>query len=205
MKKKGVFISLEGIDGSGKTTLLKALQERFSDEKPVCIREPGGTFISEKIRKILLDAKNYRMIARTEALLYAAARSQVVSEVIKPALEAGRMVLADRYIDSTVAYQGAGRNLEMQQIKELNRFCTGGVIPDLTIILDLDVIKAKTRKAGQSPDRLESEGDAFQEKVRQGYLRIAEAEPQRVKIINAAQPFEAVVSQAYDLINCLNL
>ncbi len=160
------------------------------------IREPGGNIISEKIRELLLDAANQGITSRTEALLYAAARSQVVEEVINPALQAGIIVLADRYMDSTIAYQGYGRGLELCFLQELNRLCTGGLKPDLTLLLDLGSEEAWRRRKKEIPDRLEKEGLVFQEKVRRGYLSLAEQEKDRIKILDANQEPEKVLQQA---------
>lgn len=160
------------------------------------IREPGGNIISEKIRGLLLDAANQGITSRTEALLYAAARSQVVEEVISPALLAGQIVLADRYMDSTIAYQGYGRGLELDFLHQLNQLCTGGLKPDLTMLLDLSSEEAWQRRKKETPDRLEKEGLAFQEKVRQGYLLLAQQEQERIKILDAGQEPEKVLQQA---------
>lgn len=147
---------------------------------------------------MLLDATNQGITSRTEALLYAAARSQVVEEVISPALLAGRIVLADRYMDSTIAYQGYGRGLELGFLHQLNQLCTGGLKPDLTILLDLSSEEAWQRRKKEIPDRLEKEGLAFQEKVRQGYLLLAQQEQERIKILDAGKEAEKVLQQAID-------
>lgn len=196
MGKNGVFVSLEGIDGAGKTTLRELLVSALNNDNIVSIREPGGTTISEKIRAVLLDPQNMGMAARTEALLYAAARSQVVEEIIRPALAQGKLVLADRYMDSTIAYQGYGRGLDLEFLTQLNRLCTGGLKPDVTLLLDVAPGEGLRRRGEEKPDRLEQEGSAFQEKVRQGYLTIAAQEPERVKIIDAAQGPDEVVAAA---------
>lgn len=196
MKKKAFFISLEGIDGAGKTTLKEHLVNYLKDVKVVCVREPGGTDISEKIRALLLDVKNAGILPKTEAMLYASARTQLVEEVISPALQAGNVVIADRYIDSTIAYQGYARGLDINFLEELNELCTSGLKPDLTLLLDLDPIVAQQRKQKEELDRLEKEGLQFQQKVREGYLKIAENEPQRVKVLDASQPLEEVADQA---------
>ncbi len=162
----------------------------------LCIREPGGNIISEKIRGLLLDAANQGITSRTEALLYAAARSQVVEEIINPALTAGKIVLADRYMDSTIAYQGYGRGLDINFLQELNQLCTGGLKPDLTLLLDLSSKEAELRRKQEIPDRLEKEGLAFQEKVRQGYLLLAEQEKERIKVLDARREIENVLQQA---------
>lgn len=160
------------------------------------IREPGGNIISEKIRELLLDAANQGITSRTEALLYAAARSQVVEQVISPALKAGKIVLADRYMDSTIAYQGYGRGLEISFLQQLNQLCTGGLKPDLTLLLDLNSEEAWQRRKKETPDRLEKEGLVFQEKVRKGYLSLAEQDKDRIKILDARQGPEEVLQQA---------
>jgi dTMP kinase len=165
------------------------------------IREPGGNIISEKIRGLLLDTSNQGMTSRTEALLYAAARSQVVEEVISPALMAGQMVLADRYMDSTIAYQGYGRGLELGFLQQLNQLCTAGLKPDLTLLLDLSSEEAWQRRTKEIPDRLEKEGLVFQEKVRQGYLLLAEQEQERIKVLDARQEPEKVLQQAKGWLN----
>lgn len=196
---KGFFISLEGIDGSGKTSLKEQLQIYLENNwglDVLGVREPGGNYISERIREVLLDVRNQGMIPRTEALLYAAARSQVVEETIRPALESGKVVLADRYMDSTIAYQGYGRGLDLDFLKQLNQLCTGGLKPDLTLLLDLGSEEALQRRKKDIPDRLEKEGLAFQEKVRDGYLQLARGEGQRIKVLDAGLEPDQVLAQA---------
>lgn len=197
MKQKGLFVSLEGIDGSGKTSLLEHIQEYLQScgYQVLTLREPGGTIISEKIRTILLDVKNAGILPRTEALLYAAARSQVVEEIIRPALTRGQIILADRYLDSTIAYQGYGRGLDIAYLTQLNQLCTDGLKPHLTLLLDIDPAEAARRRKKEIPDRLEKEGLEFQEKVRQGYLKLARQEA-RIKIINADKTMAAVTAEA---------
>jgi dTMP kinase len=193
---KGIFISLEGVDGSGKTSLKEEILNHLTGYQPLSLREPGGTEISEKIRNILLDTSNEDMQSRTEAFLYASARCQLVEAVIRPALQQGQLIVVDRYIDSTLAYQGYGRGLPLDFIRELNQLSTGGLKPDLTLLLDLDPQEGARRRAGDTPDRLEQEGLLFQSRVRDGYLQIAQAEPQRVRILDAHQPLATVVSHA---------
>lgn len=196
MKNKGLFISLEGIDGSGKTTVQAGLLQHFSKYPSLAIREPGGTLISEKIREILLDEKNLEITARTEAFLYAAARSQLVEEIIRPALAQGKVVIADRYLDSTIAYQGYGRGLDLEFLTTLNRLCCGNLSPDLTLLLDIDPAASQGRKKKDVPDRLEKEGIVFQRRVREGYLKIAREEPERIKLLDAGQEFKLVLQEA---------
>jgi len=201
MASKGYFISLEGIDGCGKSTLKEALlRELGRTHSVVGIREPGGTPVSEKIRDMLLDIRNSGIIGRTEALLYAAARSQVTAEVISPALSRGQIVIADRYLDSTIAYQGYGRGLDLKFLSALNQLCTGGIYPDLTLYLDLDPVEAYQRRQNESPDRLEQEGMEFQKRVRQGYLTLADAEP-RIHLLDAGLSRQRLLEEALQLIN----
>ena len=174
---KGLFVTFEGIDGCGKTTQVTALRQSLEEKgtKVIVIREPGATLIGEKIRAILLDNANCGMSSETEVLLYEAARAQIVNEVIRPALREGKVVICDRFYDSSVAYQGYARGLSLESIDSLNRFATGGLEPDLTYLLDLPAEAAWTRmnKREGSHDRLEIEGLGFMEKVRAGYLELA--------------------------------
>ncbi|MDD2619539.1 MAG: dTMP kinase [Syntrophomonadaceae bacterium] len=201
MKGTGIFISLEGIDGCGKSSLKESLHAYLSKYEVVSTREPGGTTISEKIRAMLLDIDNESMLPRTEAILYAAARSQLVEEVIKPALSAGKIVLADRYIDSTLAYQGYGRGLDLDYLLNLNHLCTGGVKPHLTLLLDISPEEGLRRRKKVIPDRLEKEGIYFQEKVKEGYLNIAREEPGRIKVLDGGQDHEIVLAAAIKYID----
>ncbi len=200
MERTGLFISLEGIDGCGKTSVLGGLQHYFSNIPIISVREPGGTTVSEKIRQILLDEKNRRITARTEAFLYAAARNQLVEELIRPALLQGKLVLADRYLDSTIAYQGYGRGLDPVFLTTLNQLCTGGLKPHLTLLLDIKPSEGQRRKKEDIPDRLEKEGIAFQTRVREGYLKIAQEEPERIKLLDAGKDFKKVLREAVNLI-----
>ncbi|MFZ5899272.1 MAG: dTMP kinase [Bacillota bacterium] len=184
---RGLFIVFEGIDGAGKSTQLgllsKTLQER---SYPVLVtREPGGTRLGEAIRGLLLDPAYTQMAEQAEAFLYAAARAQCVREVIVPALDRGYYVLCDRYADSTLAYQGFGRGLDLEFLRRLNDLATGGVYPDLTVILDLDVDLAEKRMTGVR-DRMELEQKAFYHRVRQGYLELAAQRPQAYQVLDAA-------------------
>jgi len=202
MAGKGIFISFEGIDGAGKTTLIQNLSERFAREKRLTqiVREPGGTEISEMIRAMLLDEKNIKMSAKTEALLYSAARVQLVEEVIKPLLVKGYLVFADRYIDSTIAYQGCGRGLDLEFLHLLNHHAAYGVIPTRTFLIDLDPEIAATRRKKENTDRLEKIGIPFQEKVRAGYLCLAQTNPERIKVIDGRQNPAALESQVAAMI-----
>ncbi|MDD4803042.1 MAG: dTMP kinase [Syntrophomonas sp.] len=204
MQKRGAFISLEGIDGSGKTTLKQSLLSALSGKyQTIGIREPGGTVISEKIRRILLDVHNDGIIDKTEAFLYAAARSQLVEEIIRPALSQGKLIIADRYLDSTIAYQGYGRGLDIKFLQDLNRLCTGELKPDLTLLLDIDPEVGLSRRNKEIPDRLEKEGLQFQARIRDGYLRLLAQEPQRIKLLNAKKTTDILLQEAMTLIEDL--
>ncbi|MFZ5944522.1 MAG: dTMP kinase [Bacillota bacterium] len=190
----GKFITFEGCDGSGKTTQAKLAGDALSrlGVSVILTREPGGTKISEKVRKIILDENNKEMVWRTEALLYAASRSQLVGEVINPALEEGINVICDRYIDSTLAYQGFGRGLSLTDLKNINVFAADYLKPDLTILLDLDPEETLQRRSGRKADRLEKEQLDFHQRVREGYLKLAEDEPQRFVTVSGSGSIDHV-------------
>lgn len=193
---KGIFISMEGPDGSGKTTqiaLLKNHLEQMGYEDVVITREPGGTVISEAIRGILLNRDYEEMDDHTEAMLYAAARAQLVAEVIKPAIEDGKAVISDRFVDSSVVYQGMARGLGVQEIYALNAFALQGIMPDLTIHLDLPAEVGLSRaKSRAKLDRMEAQSLAFHEKVAQGYRDLAALDPKRIHTIDATQSIEEI-------------
>ncbi|GAA3634089.1 dTMP kinase [Lactobacillus hamsteri] len=196
---RGFFISFEGPDGAGKSTVLAEVLKQIGPKlkaQYLVTREPGGSKIAEKIRKIILDPENVKMSDRTEALLYAAARSQHVEEIIKPALNEGKIVISDRFVDSSLAYQGAGRNLGIKEVKEINDFATGGLEPDLTLFFDLDpkigLARIEKLRPGHE-DRLEQEKLAFHEKVYEGYQEVNKLYSDRIAIIDASKPFEEVV------------
>ena len=194
------FFCLEGIDGCGKSTQLKkiALDLENAGYEVLCIREPGGVEISEKIRQLLLDVK-YKgiMCDKTELLLYNAARSQLIAEKIAPALAKGKVVLADRFAWSTLAYQGYSRGIDPQTILELSQIACGEYTPELTIVLDLSVEESRRRQAGEgrTPDRLESEAADFFERVRNGYQQMAKNFPACVSLIYAEDSVENVYTQ----------
>lgn len=184
----GIFITFEGPDGAGKTTQLSLLAEylRRRSYTVRCTREPGGTALGDKIRNLLLDTANDGMSARTEALLYTAARAQHVAELIIPALSRGEVVLSDRYADSTIVYQGVARQLKRDELVAINRFATSGLVPHLTILLDGEISMLGGRRADRGvPDRIEQESITFHEKVRQGFRELAAAEAERIKIVAA--------------------
>ena len=190
---KGLFISLEGPDGSGKSTQIEYLKEYFRELSLECIftREPGGTEIGEQIRQIILDRGNSRMSDMTEALLYAASRAQHVEEKIRPALEAGKIVVCDRYVDSSIAYQGYGRAMG-DQIAEINEYAICGCMPDLTILISVDPRVGRKRIAAGDRDRLESEKLRFHEEVYRGYLELAKKDPERIKTVDGTGTREAI-------------
>ncbi len=181
---KGIFITLEGIDGTGKSTQASLIAKRLSllGYKVRTTKEPGGTKIGSQIAQILLSNENRHIFPKTEMFLFAADRAQHVREFIKPLLEEGFVVLSSRYIDSTLAYQCWGHGLPLDEVGSIMRFATDGLVPDLTIVLDLDPEVALKRVKG---DRLESEGFELLKKVRQGYLALAAHSPERIKIVSA--------------------
>ena len=191
----GIFITLEGPDGSGKTTQIAYLRTLFEREgfTVVQTREPGGTPIADRIRSLILDPAHREMTARTEALLYMAARAQHTAELIRPALHRGAVVISDRYTDSTLVYQGVARGLPQEALVWLNRFATEDLVPDLTLLLDGDSGNLAQRVADRgNRDRLDSEGLEFHQRVRAGFLRLAEQHPDRFRVIDGEQPVENV-------------
>jgi len=191
------FISFEGIDGAGKTTQVELLYRKLMDVgfPVVAVREPGSTPLSEKIRELLLDVRNQDISSSAESFLYAAARSQLVAEIIKPALDAGKIVIADRYVDSTIAYQGYGRGMDIEFLKRLNLLATGGLMPCLTILLDLPPEEGIARRGELPLDRLEREGIGFHRAVREGYLTLSRSEPDRIVVVDARLQVEDVHEQ----------
>lgn len=187
----GFLISLEGIDGCGKTTQARLLKERLEREAipHLLTREPGGTAAGEKIRLLLLQQKEHSLTNNTEILLYMAARAELVETVIGPALAAGQLVICDRYVDSTVAYQGYGGGGDRDWIRALNEKAAGNCRPHLTFLFDLSVEEA-LRRRGSGGDRVEERALSYHRRVRQGYLAIAAAEPERIILIDAAAPAE---------------
>lgn len=196
-----MFITIEGPDGSGKTTQVGRLAE-YLEKKGItylCTREPGGTVIGDKIRKVLLDPENSRMCPKTEVLLYAAARAQLVAEVVRPALENGQVVVSDRYLDSSFAYQAFGLGESPDFVRRVNEEATGDLYPNLTLVLDIEpeegMKRLKRRKGLQtenSRDRIELKDLEFHQKVREGYLFLASIQKNRIKVIDAHQEEEAV-------------
>lgn len=200
---KGLFITFEGPDGSGKTTQMRRLVERLQakGESVVVTREPGGTPIGDRIRELLLSPDHKEMEDQTEVLLYAASRAQHVREVIVPALEAGNIVVCDRFVDASIAYQGYGLGLKPETVADINRFATGGLQPDRTYLLDIPVSVSRERlllragaAGGAALDRIEQKESAYHERVREGFLLIASNEPQRVLRIDADQGVDDIAA-----------
>jgi len=203
----GVFITIEGPDGAGKSTVMTRLVEKLSKElifPIVTTREPGGIPISEKIREVILNPTHTMMDERTEALLYAAARRQHLVEKILPALSSNQVVLCDRFIDSSIAYQGAARGIGIQEVRQINDFAIEGCYPDLTLYLDIEASVGLSRinkgRSTENLDRLDKESLDFHENVRQAYLELLEEESNRIKKVDASQSIENVVNNCYTLI-----
>ena len=196
---KGKFITLEGPDGSGKTTISKIVYDKLSAEgyKILLTREPGGIDISEQIRNIILDKKNITMEARTEALLYAAARRQHLIEKVKPALDNDYIVICDRFVDSSLVYQGVARKIGIDEVYQINLFAIGDIMPDLTVFFDIpyEVGLARIEKNARVVDRLDLESKEFHKKVYEGYMIICDKYSDRITKIDANRTIEEVVDQ----------
>ena len=188
-----MLITVEGLDGAGKTTLIEGLAAAL--DPVVVLREPGGVEVAERIRALLADP-SLAVDSRAEALLYAAARAQLVAEQLQPRLARGETVLLDRFVDSSLAYQGAGRGLGVEEIRALNAFGTGGLVPDRTLLLRIDPAAGLARISGRPADRLEQAGLAFFSAVAAAYDELAAAEPERFVVLDASQPPDAVLAEA---------
>jgi dTMP kinase len=203
---RGRLITIEGLDGAGKTTLAVALHGALSARglEVNLLREPGGVRAAERVRELVKDPE-LQIGARAEALLYAAARAQLVHEAIDPLLERGSWVLLDRFVDSSLAYQGAGRGLGIDAVAAINRFATHGLVPDRTLLLEIDLALGRTRSRGrdESPDRLEREEDAFFGAVASAYRELWQRDPDRIRRIDASPPLERVVAASLEQISDL--
>ncbi len=199
--QRGLFITFEGADGCGKTTQIKLLKEYLekSGYKVVLTREPGAKGLGEKIREILL---NYDGVVsdRCESFLFLADRAQNIDIIVNPAVQEGKIVLCDRHIDSTVAYQGYGRGLDLERINKLNQLAIDGRMPDLTVVFDIDV-ETSMKRVGKEKDRMESAGIEFHNRVRKGYLEIAKNDPERVKVVDGAMSVDEVFEKVKEIIN----
>ncbi|MFC0274242.1 dTMP kinase [Metabacillus herbersteinensis] len=201
----GIFITFEGPEGAGKTTIIQLLQEKFAQRKGeiVFTREPGGIKIAEKIREVILNKEHTEMDARTEALLYAAARRQHLIEKVIPALDEGKIVICDRFVDSSLAYQGFARGIGIDNVYSINEFAINGVMPNVTLYFDLDPEKGLeriSRSTIREVNRLDLEKLAFHQKVQEGYRLVNERFKDRVEIIQADQPIEKVMQDVLDIL-----
>jgi dTMP kinase len=197
---RGLFVSFEGIDRSGKTTQARLLVDALGDDA-LAVREPGGTAVGERIRALLKD-QDLEIAPHAEALLFAAARAELVAGVVRPALDHGRVVVSDRYVDSSLAYQGAARGLGVADVARVNEWATGGLMPDLTILLELPPTEAGARATAED-DRFEAEGAGLQERVRLAYEEIASAAPERFRRVDAARPPEQVHADVLKIVQAV--
>jgi len=197
--QRGRLITIEGIDGAGKTTLAAGLRDALStpDRRVELLREPGGVAASERIRNIVKDPE-LMVAARAEALLYAAARAQLVEEALLPLLESGAWVVLDRFVDSSLAYQGAGRGLGISAIRDINQFATEGLTPDRTLLLEIDPVlgRARSQHRGEPVDRLEREDQSFYARIQASYEELAAADPARIRTVDATQEPANVLADA---------
>lgn len=207
MKLKGIFITIEGPDGAGKTSVIKELLPKLEatlEQHILSTREPGGSRIAEKIRELILDPEHTEMDIRTEALLYAAGRRQHLTEKILPALERNEIVLCDRFVDSSLAYQGYARGIGMEEVASINRFATNDIEPDFTLYLDIEAAVGLERihngKESRQFDRLDQEKLEFHEKVREAYLKLVDLNPERITLIDANQELDRVIEICYNTI-----
>lgn len=205
--RRGMFIVFEGGDGAGKSTQAALLAARLEREERHVLRtrEPGGTVVGEKLRGLILDHGNGTVDARTEALMFAASRAAHVEQVLKPALDEGTDVICDRYIDSSVAYQGVGRGLGTDKVLALNTWATNGLVPDLTVLLDIDPVAGRARRLrdNATEDRLESEPDEFHASIRGAFRDLAEASPERYLVLNALDESVSLEKQIYARVKTL--
>jgi dTMP kinase len=205
MHKRGTFITFEGIDGCGKTTQLRILGERLRAAGRTVVEtiEPGGTEIGRQIRRILLDARNAELKPRAELLLYFASRAQNVEQMVQPALAQGAIVLCDRFTDSTLVYQGCGRGLPTEPILELDRIACGGLQPDITVLIDIDLetssdrFRRRNERSASAETRIDDESAAFHARVRDGYLALAGQYPERIVVVSGAENIADVAQEIW--------
>ena len=201
---RGLFITFEGIDFCGKSVQIEKLVEKLQAKQInyLLLREPGGTIFSEKIREILLTKENETMNPVTEFLLYSAARAQVTDQKIIPALKRGELVICDRYFDSSTAYQGYGREIELEKIQAINQFATQGIQPDLTFLLDIDLEEMEKRKQQnhKALDRMEDQTRSFFQKVRKGFLTIAQQEKERFHVIDGKKQINSIADEIWNIV-----
>jgi len=198
-----LFITFEGGEGSGKSVQTRALYRTLNhlNIPAVLVHEPGSTTIGERLTRLLKWAQNTNISPLTELMLFNASRAQLVEEIVRPALKAGKIVVCDRFTDSTIAYQGYGRKLDIGKITNMNNLATGGLKPDLTILMDIPIDEGFARKTGQQPDRFEKEEKAFHQRVRKGYLRLAAEEPERWLVIDASLSKERIKQTIWEKVN----
>jgi dTMP kinase len=205
------LISFEGIDGSGKSTQINLLSNWLSEKKIefIIVREPGGTCISERIREILLDKKNLQLCSESESFLFLSARTQLVTEVIRPALKSGKFVICDRFIDSTMAYQGYGRGMDLFQIEAMNNMAIGECVPGQTFLLDVDIENSIQRRTDSEDDRMESAGIEFLRKVREGYIKLSSQFSNRITLLDSTEDkgsiFKKITAQMCSIYGELNV
>ena len=205
------LISFEGIDGSGKSTQINLLSNWLSEKKIefIIVREPGGTYISERIREILLDKKNLQLCSESESFLFLSARTQLVTEVIRPALKSGKFVICDRFIDSTMAYQGYGRGMDLFQIEAMNNMAIGECVPGQTFLLDVDIENSIQRRTDSEDDRMESAGIEFLRKVREGYIKLSSQFSNRITLLDSTEDkgsiFKKITAQMCSIYGELNV
>jgi dTMP kinase len=203
--KQGLFITVEGPEGAGKSTILQKMADELKEKghQVVLTREPGGISIAEDIRRVILDRNNTEMDEKTEALLYAAARRQHLAEKVVPALENGSIVLCDRFLDSSLAYQGHARGIGMEEVYSINKFAIGNTMPDMTLYFDVSPevgLERINKHQGREVNRLDLENIEFHERVREGYFMLLEQFPERIRKIDAGSPFEKVYQSAIELV-----
>ena len=200
-----LFITFEGGEGSGKSLQTRALYRQLNRLAipAILIHEPGSTVLGEKLTRLLKWARSTSISPMTELMLFNASRAQLLDEVVRPALQTGKIVICDRYTDSTIAYQGYGRRVDIETIRKVNSLATGTLKPDLTVLLDISPEAGFARKTGQEPDRFEKEDRVFHRRVRAGYLKLAEEEPRRWQVIDAALPKEKLKQMIWQKVSSL--